>query len=202
MAPFKILAKSMIKNEFLRLEYKKIRDNLSEAERIRFSEQIAENLENLIVDRFANENNFLCYYPTNSEVSILDFYQRLLDKNYNLYFPVSENDFKLSFYKVADLSSSFCTGKYGIKEPKDRDNNNKFFSSNAICLTPGLVFDKNCNRIGYGAGFYDRFFAKNQDLIKVALAFDCQFSHEIEPDKYDVRMDYIVSNSRIIGGLK
>ncbi len=67
-----------------------------------------------------------------------------------------------------------------------------------ICLTPGLGFTETGKRIGFGAGYYDRWFTKNQVKSKIALAFEEQISEDIPTDKYDQLVDKIVTEERII----
>ena len=90
--------------------------------------------------------------------------------------------------------------RFGIKEPKDVT---KIADKQDIDLiiAPGSVFDKNLNRIGYGKGFYDRFFVGTR-AKRVALAFDCQVvDFDLPTDEYDVKMHCIVTEKQILGEL-
>ena len=73
----------------------------------------------------------------------------------------------------------------------------------ALVLTPGLAFDRNGGRLGRGAGYYDRFFARidqarKKPVPKFALAFDCQVLGQVPVQPHDVRLDGIVTESEII----
>ncbi len=65
-----------------------------------------------------------------------------------------------------------------------------------LTIVPGLSFDKNKNRLGYGGGYYDRFLAKNK-TIKVGLMIEDFKSIALETDDHDIKMDYIVSDKKI-----
>ena len=65
-------------------------------------------------------------------------------------------------------------------------------------MVPGVAFDRNGGRMGYGAGFYDRYFKKiNEDnmkkVIKLALAYDFQILEKIPMNEQDVPVNYIIT---------
>lgn len=68
-----------------------------------------------------------------------------------------------------------------------------------LMLMPGLAFDLQGNRVGYGAGYYDRYLEQydNSRLYKVAYAFDFQIVDQIVAEEHDRRVDAIVTDSRI-----
>jgi 5-formyltetrahydrofolate cyclo-ligase len=61
-----------------------------------------------------------------------------------------------------------------------------------------LGFDRAGGRIGYGAGYYDRFLSKNPGLRKVGIAFACQEVGSIPVDENDIRMDAVLTEDGII----
>ena len=63
--------------------------------------------------------------------------------------------------------------------------------SNAVCITPGICFDLNKNRIGYGSGYYDRFFAKH-NVYKIGLCYSDCFLASIPCEDHDVKVDQII----------
>ena len=86
--------------------------------------------------------------------------------------------------------------QYGIPEP----NSKKLIYPDVI-LVPLVAFDKNLNRLGYGAGFYDRLIQslkKRKKIITIGLAFDFQEVYLIPISKYDQKLDYIVTNKKIL----
>ncbi|WP_167511384.1 5-formyltetrahydrofolate cyclo-ligase [Pseudobutyrivibrio xylanivorans] len=190
-------------NKDLRLKYKEIRDNLTAKERILLSENVVLNLTALLESDFKGASIFLCFYPFGSEVNLIPFYDKLLKENKSLYFPVSNIDnHKLTFYRITDLNKDFTRGTFGIMEPNLSLSQLEAFD-NIIAITPGLIFDENCNRCGYGAGFYDRFFTKHTNIKKIGIAFHQQVIDNLETKEWDVPLDYIVTDNRLIkrGGL-
>ncbi len=85
-------------------------------------------------------------------------------------------------------------GAYKILEPQNIDLKVKETSID-ICYVPGLAFDKNGGRVGYGGGYYDRFLKKlRTDSKKIGLAYSFQILDEVPMGKYDVCMDGFISN--------
>jgi len=67
-----------------------------------------------------------------------------------------------------------------------------------ITIIPLLAFDRSGHRLGYGAGYYDRFLSCNPDIEKVGVAFSCQEVDTIPADEYDVPLDAVVTDEEII----
>lgn len=66
-----------------------------------------------------------------------------------------------------------------------------------VAIIPVLGFDRNGNRLGYGAGYYDRFLAENPDITRIGLSFACQETTAIPCEVNDVKMDLVVTENRI-----
>ncbi|WP_278287518.1 5-formyltetrahydrofolate cyclo-ligase [Ruminiclostridium josui] len=68
-----------------------------------------------------------------------------------------------------------------------------------VVIVPGCAFDLHKNRMGYGAGYYDRFLNLISDsCLKVGVAFDFQIMDEIPWDEHDIPMDIIITEERNI----
>ena len=101
----------------------------------------------------------------------------------------------MDFYKFT-FKDPFKINKLGIIEPLNFPKK----------LVPDLIFvplvgyDKNLNRLGYGGGFYDRYFEKNKNIkkiIKIGLAFSFQKTKKIPSNKFDIKIDRIVTEKKI-----
>ena len=81
-------------------------------------------------------------------------------------------------------------GAYGILEPKNPVESDVKFD---FMLVPGLCFDKNKYRIGYGGGFYDRFIDKiGEDSYKVSIVYDFQLVDDLHPEEFDRPVDKLI----------
>jgi 5,10-methenyltetrahydrofolate synthetase len=128
------------------------------------------------------------WIETNPVFSMAHFaYPRILDRFSR------EMDFSLAIHPT-----DWVKGVYGVKEPRpelpsvspdDLD----------IVIVPGVVFGEKGERIGRGAGYYDRYFSRARSAIRVGLAYDFQVLAENVPQSpWDASMDWIVTESRII----
>lgn len=90
-------------------------------------------------------------------------------------------------------------GNYGIMEPKPKQCPLIDLSDIELVITPGVAFDKDCNRLGYGGGYYDRLVAKLPvDCKRIALAYQLQIVASVPFGIYDVPVDAIVTEKEII----
>ncbi|MCR5581890.1 MAG: 5-formyltetrahydrofolate cyclo-ligase [Pseudobutyrivibrio sp.] len=185
----------------LRKVHRTLRDNMSSASRDIKSYQITQNILALLESDFKGANIFLCFYPFGSEVNLIRLYERLLDMGKSLYFPISNiEEHELTFKRITDLLTDFDKGHYGIMEPRDSFDTFNYIGEQVVSITPGLVFDRQFNRVGYGAGFYDRFLSKYPDIITIAPCFDNQLIDELNACPHDVPMNYIVTEDKILKG--
>ena len=82
---------------------------------------------------------------------------------------------------------------YPAKKPEDNN------CDIDLVIVPGVVFDVKMARYGRGLGYYDRFLSRLSDVKVIALAYDFQVSKkELKLDEWDIKMDYIITEKRII----
>lgn len=94
------------------------------------------------------------------------------------------------FYRISSFSE-VRVGYKGIPEPVAPEEPQLIPTievlRQALCIMPGVVFDRQLHRIGYGKGFYDRFLADKDGLMTIALCFDYQLLEAIPSGKFDLR---------------
>ena len=135
------------------------------------------------------------YYPVNFEVDDLELLKKFEKNKFNISLPVIKKNFQMDFYKWS-FSDSLKINKYGIPEPETK---NIVYPD--IILVPLVAFDKNLNRLGYGGGYYDRLIkklSKKKKIIKIGLALSIQEVKIVPINKYDQKLDYIVTDKHII----
>ena len=97
-----------------------------------------------------------------------------------------------------DSFSSLTPGYYGILEPP-ADSEEMSPEDIDLIIMPGVAFDENGGRVGYGGGFYDRLLAgSNIQSTKIALAYRFQVFDKVPSDKWDERVDMIITEEGII----
>lgn len=159
------------------------------------SKEIANNLFSL--EEINSAQNIAIYLSFKNEVETKQIIEKFWKLNKNVFVPITNSCCDcLSFTKINSFSELVLDSR-GILEPKEKT----FVSSEEIDLfiVPGIAFDFNGNRLGFGKGFYDKFFSKN--LIqskKIALAFEFQVLEELPCEEHDVKIDIIVSERTIL----
>ena len=101
----------------------------------------------------------------------------------------------MNFYKWS-FNEPLKINKYGIPEP---DSGILIYPD--VLLVPLVAFDRKLNRLGYGGGFYDRLIkklSKKKKILKIGLALSTQEINKVPINKYDQKLDYIVTNKDII----
>lgn len=196
-----------------RNQMKEFRNQLSEQEVRKQSELIMKQI--ISFEPFRQAKNILIYVSFGKEVETIPLIKKLLTLNSlddkkemghrkNCFVPRVDNQ-KMDFYKLhtyEDLKPGF----YGILEPVQLVNEEKFHQSmlqeneKPLLLMPGLAFDKQGNRVGYGGGYYDQFLSTYgpEHFLKVALAFDEQVVDFIETDEFDCKIDYCMTPNQKI----
>ncbi len=172
----------------LRRNIRQIRDAYSFDEILYMSSLIT----NSFCDKYDYLNTFLLYYPLGNEVNTIGLIERLYSLNKQIYLPKVTGS-TMEFRKFTGFSD-LVKGRYDVLEPAGELLNAK---ADIVCV-PGVVFDMKCNRIGYGGGFYDKFFSSIKHIIKSAFAFEFQIVEEIETESFDIPVDEIFTEKRII----
>ena len=135
------------------------------------------------------------YYPYNYEINALNLFKDLEKKNYKITLPKINNKAQMNFFHWS-TKDPLQVNKFGIPEPI---SNVKKYPD--IMLVPLVAFDKDLNRIGYGGGFYDRYISKikkRKKIISIGLAYSFQKVKKIRTNRYDMILDYVVTEKKII----
>jgi len=174
-----------------------IRDSLSAEEVAEKSLQIKNRLIN--TSMYSEANHIFTFLSFNNEVMTKPIIDDCILKNKQLYIPLCNTRIKEIVLCKFEGWDRLRPSKFGILEPV-RDNirivNRSILD---MAIVPGAVFDRNGNRIGYGAGYYDRFFfSLKKDIIKIAICYSFQVVDRIVPSKHDMPMDYIVTEKEVI----
>lgn len=174
---------------YYRAEIKRLRSRLSDFERELESEQVCKKIMEL--ESYKNSKNILSFMNFGSELTIEILNKWIVEEGKNLYLPRVEKDGTLS---VVEYGSGFTVGQFGIREPIGR----KYSGKLDLIIVPGLAFDKDGNRIGYGKGYYDRLFLSYPTTIKVAPIFEFQLFDKIPYEEHDIKLDFIVTKNEIL----
>lgn len=141
---------------------------------------------------YKNALNIALYYPFGDELVINKI---LNDKTKNFFLPIINENDEMFFVKY-NSDEELVKGKYGILEPQSKEKVNP--EDFDMIIVPALMADKNGYRLGYGKGYYDKFFFDN-DFRKTKIAFvpDGLFIAELPVDNNDIPMDAIITEKGI-----
>ena len=128
------------------------------------------------------------YLPYNQEVRTVPMLQRALDEGKRVAVPKCYGD-EMRFIYLEDLSQ-VEKGYCGIPEPVA--DGPVADDPTALVLMPGLAFDPQGRRIGYGGGFYDKFLALEPGHPTLALCYAFQMVDEIPTEEFDVPVDRVL----------
>nr|WP_321405372.1 5-formyltetrahydrofolate cyclo-ligase [uncultured Carboxylicivirga sp.] len=176
----------MFEKKELRKRIRLLKENFSK-EDAAYQEEL---IYNTLIDSidFKDAKNILLYWSMNDEVSTHDFILSYYNSK-NIYLPVIKGD---------DLDIVLFTGekclmpgaKYGIPEPTGEPLKDESIID--LVIVPGVAFDNSGNRMGRGAGYYDRILKRVPQAKKLALAFDFQMVNKVPVEPHDIKMDKII----------
>jgi len=192
------MEKAMPDKKEIRRQILKIRNGLSETECREKSGQIMKAFKQQ--EEYQNSRLLFLYASFGSEVMTRSFMREALSEGKRIALPrafVSEGEPCMEFYEITE-DSQLIDGYKGIPEPNVLHKCvQKIEELPDLMLMPGVAFDKNRTRIGYGMGFYDRYLEKHPGIRTIAVAYACQVVETIPASPYDYRPDRLLTEERI-----
>lgn len=194
----------MISKEKVRRKALEVRNGLDKAWRGEKSQVIIEEV--LQSEMYRRAQVVLSYSAIRSEVETEFLNRNVLEQGKKLYLPKTyPEDKKMSFYPVEN-PAALKRGYQGILEPEETVSLEMIFAEgeryakeDVLMIMPGVTFDENGHRMGYGGGYYDRYLHQyGEKLTSMLIAFDEQKALLIPAEKCDVKPNYIVTQSGLI----
>lgn len=179
---------SLSKKE-LREHFKKIRRHLSPDQIMAWSTHI--NHQILKLPTFIKAQKIGLYMPMRQEVQV----QPLLQQPKTIYLPIVQSDMHLEFY-LYDKHEPLIQNQWHIEEPSPLQPQVDIHELDIIFI-PMLAFDKQGQRLGMGKGCYDRTL-QNCPILKIGLAFEIQEYASIPHYSYDIALDMLITEKRIL----
>lgn len=182
----------------LRKEVLARRNSLSFEEVKEKSAAIAKKLFSL--PEYASAGMVMYFLNFGKEVQTLTMVPATLSHGKRVVVPKTvHSERRMVLSEILDLEDDLAPGLWNIPEP--RPGKLRPVASEAIDLVivPGVAFDEQGNRLGYGGGYYDRFFAGLRTGVPlVALAFEIQVLPMVPVASWDRRVDLVITEERII----
>lgn len=157
-----------------------------------FSKELTEKL--LSHPAYKGCRTLYAYLSYNQEVRTDMIILDALHSGKTVAVPRVEGD-TMTFRRLQSLQDT-VSGFHGIPEPKA--DAEIICDKTALVLMPGLAFDREGHRLGYGGGFYDRFL-EAESHTTIALCYDFQLVDEVPCEEYDLPVDYLITCGSISG---
>jgi 5-formyltetrahydrofolate cyclo-ligase len=151
--------------------------------------------------QYANAGVVMAYMSFRNEVSTDAFIDRCISDGKRVIIPKVRRipEPALLLYEIKDPKLDVVKGFMGIPEPEASRLERVDPAEIDIAVIPGVAFDENKNRLGYGAGYYDRFLpALRPDCLKVGIAYEMQMTDNVFAEAHDIPMDMVITEERII----
>jgi 5-formyltetrahydrofolate cyclo-ligase len=178
----------------LRKEFIEKRKKIPAKERKEKSELIAEKLFSL--PEFLNAKKLMIYHSFKEEVETNLIIEKAYELKKEVFIPSiqDEKNCLMNCVKIEKETEmkfdcfGICKPKKSIKvHPKELD----------LIIVPGIAFDLQGNRLGWGKGFFDRFLKKCINCTFIGLSFEEQITKKIPADEMDVKMNLVITEKQI-----
>jgi len=185
-----------LEKQRLREEHLAAREALSEQERSVLDNRITQKL--LATSEYAEATTVLTYVSVSSEVSTRMFIECALRDGKTVAVPRCLPGHCLEFVAIASLEQ-LVAAPFNLLEPaKELPAVTEDQKNNSICIVPALLVDTKGYRLGYGAGFYDRFLSTYPGK-KICLAYQQSLSRTTLPHTaFDVAVDVVITESEVL----
>jgi 5-formyltetrahydrofolate cyclo-ligase len=139
-------------------------------------------------------SSWMVYLPFGSEVDTSLLTESLWEKGRDVFAPRMLNQGELGSVQLMK-NTTISTQQWGIPEPNGPLMPKEFRAD--VIVTPGLGYDRQGNRLGYGKGYYDRFLSTRPKFC-LGLGFSCQIAEQLTSEKHDQSLDAVISADGVI----
>jgi len=189
------MSNGIINNKIqLRKHFAELRDAMSPEERREKSERIRARLYE--TPWYRDAASLFTFMNFRSEVETLPIVMDALQAGKRVMLPRINTKKREMQAVVIEGPGSLIINSMGIREPAPELP--PYEGSVDLLLAPGLAFDLQGYRLGYGGGYYDRFLGSRQVKESVGLAFEVQIGPELPHDRWDIRLNHLISEKRLI----
>lgn len=177
----------------LRKHLKAVRSKLTPEYVVSSSDAVAQHI--LACDAYKNAKLIMGYLAFGKELSVDKVLLQALADGKKVVVPLIVSATEMEAAVISNLQD-FCLDRYGIRsvrEPVD------LVSPEAIdlVLVPGVAFGRDGSRMGMGAGYYDRFLERAFKAETIGVAYEKLLQDKLPADKYDIPVQYLVSETGI-----
>lgn len=191
-------------NELKALKKSLRNDTLAKREAFSKNEEEHQKASQKIMDRlksspeYQQAHTIMCFVSYSDEVITHDFIKDALKEEKKVFVPHILRPEKVMVpAEIIDFDKDLAPGYFNILSPREDEVRIKDAKEIDLVVTPGVLFDAKGYRIGYGGGFYDRFFQHlDKKVPRIAIAFELQKSDQDLPrDAFDEAVDALITET-------
>lgn len=166
------------------------RDGVSPADRAEFDRRITQAV--IDTPAFISARVVMVYRHFGGEVNVDGVAEAALALNKSVVYPYCAD--KTTILALRPYGpESWIRGSFGIWAPLPEKSEEIDPAAIDVVILPCAAFDEHGNRIGMGAGYYDRFLPKCTNAVKLLVAYEAQRVRDLVPEATDIPADYIVT---------
>jgi len=180
----------------IRSDMRKRRRNLSAEQMSIWSEQIADYFCAWSIYHKCETVMFYLAMPDEVQTDLL--IKDALKRGKRVCVPLlGEKDGEMAAAMIANLDD-LVVGKYGLRMPDPYRSKLILPASIQMVVVPAVAFDWDGNRLGLGAGYYDRFLPEAINSVFIGMAWECQLTGKLPNEEHDVQMQYVLTEKSCI----
>lgn len=176
--------------EEIRAAARKLREDASKIQAAEMSARICERIVKM--SEYLKAKRVLCYASLPDEVQTNGLLHEIMRSGRELYLPRTRGR-ELDIVRVTP-ESNLVPGAFGVLEPQSGEVAD--ISEMDLVLAPGVAFDRDGNRLGYGKGYFDRLLAACTCPV-IGLAYELQIFDHIPVREGDVPMDKVITGRNV-----
>ena len=151
----------------------------------------------MAMEEWKNAKTVFCFLSFGDEIDTTPLVEAAWKAGKRVVVPRCHKGFRIEAYEIKNFEG-LIPGRYGIMEPNPEVYPVIDPTEIDFIVMPGSVFDDFGNRMGYGAGFYDRYLLRTKiQTPRVAYALQLQWVPQLHPQAHDQPVDYLVTESGV-----
>lgn len=149
----------------------------------------------LATEFFATTSRLALYSPVRNETATNNIFDEACRQGKQVYYPRVTGE-SLEFVQINGLAQ-LVVGSFGVLEPADNLEVGR--QEPELILIPGVAFDRQGHRLGYGRGFYDRYLARcSGQVVRVGFSYSFQLCDSLPISAHDQALDVLVTDAETI----
>lgn len=174
----------------LRSNFLSDRCSISRENHEQLSLKICENIKKFLQN--CEITDIFCFISIKNEPTFDNLLSTDIFQKFNIGLPLISKK-TIEFHKIENHSQLQISNKYKIPEPDPLKCPIIKPSSKTLVLTPALAISERGHRLGYGGGYYDRYFSNHSDPIKMGVIFEQFYGKDIPHLITDIPVDFCVT---------